>query len=165
MLGPSLMLPDPHACLALSGKTLSGGKRYRIFLIDDHALVLEGLRHLINDCGDLVVCGWERSAAGAVRRVAKTKPDAIVVDISLERSCGLDLIRELHQVVPCVPVVVVTMHDELFYGIRALRAGASGYIMKSQSIEHLADALRAAARGGLYVSEALKREIARLRME
>lgn len=158
------MVPDLPRPFPAQNRIARTGKRYRIFLVDDHAVVLEGLCELINACGDFSVCGQVRSADAAMLEVAKARPDAIILDISLGESCGLTLIEKLQDVVPCVPVVVVTMHDESSYGLRALRAGASGYIMKSQSIDQLVNALRAAVRGRLYISEALKQEVDRLRI-
>jgi DNA-binding NarL/FixJ family response regulator len=108
-------------------------RKSRIFLIDDHPLVREGLVNLINSQRDLVVCGEAEDSAGAITGIAKTRPDIALVDISLKNESGLELVKNLESQFPLVALIVLSMHDEALYAERALRAGARGYVMKRES--------------------------------
>jgi len=127
----------------------------RVFLVEDHTVVRQGIAVLINQQEDLEVCGEAREGPAAVEAILATHPDVALIDITLERGNGLDLIRDLRAVAPQVQVLVMTMHDERLYGERALRAGASGYIMKAEAIERVVHALRLVLEGKLYVSSAM----------
>lgn len=133
--------------------------RRRVFLVDDHPLVREWLTNLINQQADLVVCGDAESAPAALEGVAKTKPEIAIVDISLENSSGLELIKSLKELQPEVGVVVFSMHDELLYAERALRAGAKGYIMKRETTRNVIEAIRRVLQGKLYISAAVAEAI------
>jgi DNA-binding NarL/FixJ family response regulator len=137
----------------------TGSVRRRVFLVDDHAVVRQGIGFLINMQDDLVVCGEANEGPQAMKGVQECKPDTIIVDITLEQGSGLELIKDLRAVAPHVPILVVTMHDERVYGERALRAGASGYITKGQAIEQVIDALRVILDGKLYVSHSMAERI------
>src|SRR2546421_11037930 len=99
----------------------------RIFIVDDHAMFREGLCQLIDREADLAVCGDAADATEALRGIAQSKPDLVIVDISLAGGSGLDLIKTLKAQYEDLPVLVVSMHDEALYAERALRAGAAGY--------------------------------------
>src|SRR5439155_24977624 len=99
------------------------GQKQKVFLVDDHPLVREWLTTLINQQPDLVVCGETESAPRALQAIAQSKPDVAIIDISLEDSSGIELIKTLKQVQPGVLVLVLSMHDESLYAERALRAG------------------------------------------
>ncbi len=99
-------------------------RKRRIFLIDDHPLVREGLANLINGQHDLLVCGEAEDSPGAMTGIAKTRPDAALVDISLKNESGLELVKNLDSQFPLVALIVLSMHDEALYAERALRAGA-----------------------------------------
>lgn len=137
----------------------AANNRRRVFLVDDHPLVREWLTNLINQQSDLVVCGDAESAPAALESVAKTKPDIAIVDISLENSSGLELIKSLKELQPEVGVVVFSMHDELLYAERALRAGAKGYIMKRETTRNVIEAIRRVLQGKLYISAAVAEAI------
>ncbi len=110
---------------------------------------------MIETESDLVVCGevqTEREARAAIRALA---PDVVIVDISLAQGDGLELVRDVHAQRPELPMLVLSMHDELIYGERLLAAGACGYIMKQAASDQLLVALRRVLSGGIYVSEAL----------
>ena len=104
----------------------------RILIVDDHPLFRQGVRQLIDHEPGLSVCGEAADADEAIRLVRETKPDLVLVDISLGGSSGIDLIKSLKADDPELPLLVVSMHDESLYAERALRAGAMGYVMKHE---------------------------------
>jgi DNA-binding NarL/FixJ family response regulator len=104
-----------------------------IFLVDDHPIVRQGLALLINREADLTVCGDAEEAGSALRRIEELKPDLAVVDISLNGPDGLDLLKNIRARHPNLPVLILSMLDESLYAERALRDGASGYIMKQEA--------------------------------
>lgn len=114
---------------------------------------------MIETEADLVVCGevqTEREARAAIRALV---PDAVIVDLSLAQGDGLELVRDVHAQRPDLPMLVLSMHDELIYGERLLAAGASGYIMKQAASDQLLVALRRVLSGGVYLSESLARSL------
>ncbi len=129
--------------------------RRRVFLVEDHTVVRQGIAVLINLQKDLEVCGEAHEGPAAMKAIQELKPDVIVIDITLEQGNGLELIKDLRAVLPGTPVLVVTMHDERVYCERALRAGASGYIMKAQAIDQVIHALRVVLEGKLYLSHSM----------
>ena len=135
--------------------------RRRIFLVDDHPLVREGLTNLINGQNDLIVCGEAEDSSGAIAGIAKTRPDVALIDISLKNESGLELIKNLESQFPLVALIVLSMHDEALYAERALRAGARGYVMKRESTKSVLAAIRRVLEGGVYVSERVVNSMAR----
>ena len=130
-------------------------RKATIFLVDDHPLVREWLTNLIHQQPDLTVCGEAEDASQALRGIAESKPDLAVVDISLEGSSGIELIKSIRALRPPVTVIVLSMHDESVYAERALRAGARGYIMKRETAKRIIVAIRQVLQGKLYLSEPL----------
>ncbi len=125
----------------------------RILLVDDHATVRFGLTQLINQQADVMVCGEAETARDALERVATTKPDLVIVDITLKDSNGLELIKTLAAQFPELPMLVVSMHDESLNAEQALHAGAKGYIMKEEAIEKVLLAIRRILSGKIYLSD------------
>jgi DNA-binding NarL/FixJ family response regulator len=125
----------------------------RIFLVDDHPIVRQGLALLINRESDLAVCGDAEEASSALRQIEELKPDLVVVDISLNGPDGLDLLKNIRGRDQNLPVLILSMMDELLYAERGLRAGANGYIMKQQATEQVLVAIRRILGGEVYVSE------------
>jgi DNA-binding NarL/FixJ family response regulator len=147
--------------MKLGPRTAGAGQR-RVLIVDDHPIVRQGLRRMIETESDLVVCGevqTEREARAAIRALV---PDVVIVDISLAQGDGLELVRDVHAQQPELPMLVLSMHDELIYGQRLLAAGASGYIMKQAASELLLVALRRVLSGDIYVSESLARIMGQL---
>lgn len=145
--------------------TGGGSRARRVLIVDDHPIVRQGLRRMIEPEPDLTVCGEaqnEREARAAIRELA---PDVVIVDISLEQGDGLELVRDVHAQRPQLPMLVLSMHDEAIYASRLLSSGASGYIMKQAASEQLLIALRRVLAGGTYVSEALAAAMAARRPE
>jgi len=141
--------------------TTATPRKRRIFLIDDHPLVREGLANLINGQDDLLICGEAEDSPGAITGIGKTRPDVALVDISLKNESGLELVKNLDSQFPLVALIVLSMHDEALYAERALRAGARGYVMKRESTKSVLAAIRRVLEGGVYVSERVVNSMAR----
>ena len=124
----------------------------KILLVDDHPLVREWLANLINEEPDFEVCGQTATAREALGLVGTLSPRSVVVDISLEGSSGLELIKDIRAIHPKVDTIVLSMHDEMFYAERAMRAGAAGFIMKREATDKVLDAIRTVLHGRLYFS-------------
>jgi DNA-binding NarL/FixJ family response regulator len=127
--------------------------RRSVLLVDGHPVVREGLRVLINQQPDMVVCGEAATVAGALRAIAAHKPDVVITELELPDSNGLDLIKDIRARYPRLPVLVFTARDEGVYAGRALRAGARGCIAKETSAENILRAIRALLGGQMAVSE------------
>ena len=132
----------------------------RIYIVDDHPLVRDWLAALIKQQPDLEYLGQAGDAARALSAMLETPPDVAIVDLTLPGSTGLDLIRNLTEQLPGTQAIVLTMHDELFYVERALRAGARGYVMKHESTNSILDAIRAVQTGHIYANPRLLSTIA-----
>ena len=125
----------------------------RIFIVDDHPIVREGLSLMMNREPDLMVCGEAEEAATALQAITSTRPDFLIVDISLNGPDGLDLLKSIRVRFPNLPVLILSMHDESIYAERALRAGANGYIMKQEATEKVLIAVRQILNQKVYVSD------------
>ncbi len=130
-----------------------GADKKRVFVVDDHPIVRQGLALLINREPDLTVCGEAEDAHTAMQMIAMARPDILVVDISLNGPDGLDLLKDIRVRNLDLPVLILSMHDESIYAERALRAGAQGYIMKQEATEKVLVALRRILSHEIYVSE------------
>lgn len=137
------------------------GHRSRVFIVDDHPLVREGLTNLINGQDDLIVCGEAKDSAQALDGIMKARPDVAIIDISLENESGLELVKQLGNQFPQVALIVLSMHDETLYAERALRAGARGYVMKHETSKSVLASIRRVLGGGVYVSERIVNRMAR----
>ena len=125
----------------------------RIVLVDDHPLVREWLGALIAQQEDLCICGEADDAAGALAVVKATKPNLAIVDLSLKESSGIELIKTLRARFPDLFIIVLSMHDEATYAERAVRAGAQGYVMKTEATDYVVAAIREVLKGKTYLSE------------
>ena len=135
-------------------RTATEDTRRSILLVDDHPAIREGLRGAIEQTKDLMVCGEAGSCAQAMAEVARCKPDAVLLDISLHNSNGLELIKDFrYRYGGKLPILALSMHDEELYAERVLRAGARGYVMKKESMKTLVAALRKILDGGVYLSD------------
>ncbi|HLJ38893.1 MAG TPA: response regulator transcription factor [Steroidobacteraceae bacterium] len=131
----------------------------RILVVDDHPIVRLGIRQMIGAEPDLEICGEAGSAEQALQLAASLRPDLALIDLSLEEGTALGLIRELRQSIPEVEVLVLSMHDEMLFAERVLRAGGRGYIMKQSAIDGLVDAIRQVASGGVYMSPKMTQHV------
>jgi DNA-binding NarL/FixJ family response regulator len=127
--------------------------RRKVFLVDDHAVVRNGLAELLNQSPDLSVVGEAATAEEALEKIESKEPEIAVIDLTLGDMSGLELIKHLKSRFPMLPVLVLSMHDESFYAERCLRAGARGYIMKNEAIEQVEIALRQILDGKVYLSQ------------
>ncbi|HEX5398924.1 MAG TPA: response regulator transcription factor [Verrucomicrobiae bacterium] len=125
----------------------------RIFIVEDHPITRRGLVELINEEPDLKVCGEAGDAARALDAIKSVKPDLALVDITLPRKSGLELVKDIRLWAPGVQILVLSMHDEKLYAERVLRAGGHGYVMKSEGGEKLLQVIRQVLGGKTYVSE------------
>jgi DNA-binding NarL/FixJ family response regulator len=132
-----------------------------VALVDDHPVVRQGLATLIANEQDLHVCGSVGSAAEALDLVRAERPDLAIVDISLQDTSGLELIKRLKAVAPELKVLVSSMHDEALFADRALRAGALGYISKEEAIEEVVTAVRQVLAGKVYLSARMTERLLR----
>ncbi len=131
----------------------------RILLVDDHPIVRQGLAELIDAERDLTVCGTGDSMNAALEQMPSLKPDLVVVDISLRGSNGIELMKNSKWRYPTLKVLMLSMHDAGLYAIRALRAGASGYIMKQEATEKVIEAARKVLDGEIYLSDKMEKKM------
>lgn len=127
----------------------------KIFILDDHPVIIEGLKKMLEGHDDLQVVGTADDAAVATELLTKLKPDLILLDISLKDRSGVDFIKKLKAEFPELLILVYSMHDENVYAERSLRAGAMGYLMKGESSARVLLALRQVLGGGFFFSASL----------
>jgi len=131
------------------------GARFRLLLVDDHPVVLDGYRLMLNAQPDLEVCATAGNVAEALEAVTSELPDLVLVDLTMPGRGGLDLIKDLMVLHPGMKVLVCSMHDEMLYAERALHAGAKGYMTKDSPGSVMLAAIRRVLDGGIYVSDRL----------
>lgn len=131
----------------------------RVAVVDDHPLFRERLCQLINHELDMEVCGEAEGAEQALGLIRSTRPNLAIVDVALKVSSGLELIRSIKALSIGVPVLVLSMHEESVYADRALRAGASGYITKSQEAAEVLTAIRSVLAGKIYLSPEMTNDL------
>ena len=134
-------------------------EKRRILIVDDHAVLRDGLTEMINHSKELRVCGEASSAEEALERIPDCKPDLVLVDLSLPGMNGMDLVKTLKSQHPSIKTLVLSMHEESLYAARSIRAGAKGYIMKRQVAREVEAAIRTVLGGELYLSQKVSREI------
>ena len=136
-------------------RTEKGLNKKKVFIVDDHSIMREGLSEFINRERDFIVCGEAGNASDAFQAIADCKPDIAIVDITLEDSSGIKLTEDLTTYHPDLPVLVLSMHDESLYAERCLKAGAKGYMMKNESSKKIISAMRSIIKGKIYASDNL----------
>jgi len=127
--------------------------------VDDHPIVRHGLTEMINHEKDLMVCGTAEDLRKALEQITALKPDLVVVDISLKGSNGIELLKNIKVRYPKMLVLMLSMHDEALYAVRALRAGAPGYIMKQEATKKVLTAIRQVLAGEIYLSEKMEKKM------
>jgi len=140
----------------------STAKKKRVYLVDDHPIVRQGLIKLIEQEEGLEVCGEAGSVSEALAAIRELDPDVILVDISLEDSNGLELIKLIDDLGLQIPMLVLSMHDESLYAEHALRAGASGYVMKQAASNTLIQAIEKVMEGEIYVSKNMSSQMLKM---
>ena len=138
-----------------SGPPNGGKRKRRVLIVDDHPIVRQGLRRVMENEDDLVVCGEAESARDARTAIKELHPDVVIADISLKQGDGIELVRDVRAHYPTLPILVLSMHDETIYAERMLSAGANGYIMKQAASDQFLASVRRVLDGGIYVSEAV----------
>jgi DNA-binding NarL/FixJ family response regulator len=128
-------------------------KKYRVYVVDDHPIVRQGLGLMINREADMVVCGEAEEAHSALQALTTLQPDVMIVDISLIGPDGIELVKAIRARNVSLPILMLSMHDESTYAERAIRAGANGYIMKQEATEKVLVAIRRILNGGVYLSD------------
>jgi DNA-binding NarL/FixJ family response regulator len=141
-----------------SGTTKAATAKARIVIIDDHSLVRDGLSGLLASRG-FVIAGCAASAAEGLEVIRKAKPDLAILDISLAKTDGLELVKQLKSEMPALPILVISMHDENVYAERVLRAGARGYVMKKEPSERIFAAINEILKGELAISDRVKQDM------
>ncbi len=134
----------------------------QVYLVDDHPIVRQGLIKLIEQEAGLEVCGEAGCVSEALPDIQQQAPDVILVDISLEDSSGLDLIQKIDDLGLQIPMLVLSMHDESLYAEHALRAGASGYVMKQAASNTLIQAIEKVLDGEIYVSKKMSSQMLKM---
>lgn len=129
-----------------------GPEKRRVYLVEDHAVVRQGLAAMINAESDLTVCGGAANIQDALNQIVTSGAQIAVVDLSLADGSGLELIRRLSAAAPMIPVLVLSMHDEKVHAPRALVAGARGYIMKHEATDRVLEGIRTVLSGQRFVS-------------
>lgn len=142
----------------MAGLIRTTGK-HRILLVDDHPIVRQGLGEMINQQRDLEVCGTAEDVGRAMDFIEKSMPELVIADISLKGSNGIELLKNIKVRFPRTLVLVLSMHDESLYAVRALRAGAAGYIMKQEATEKVLMAIRQVLNGEIYLSEKMEKRM------
>jgi DNA-binding NarL/FixJ family response regulator len=138
-----------------------GDDKTRILIVDDHPIVRQGLAELINHEPDLTICGQAEDAREALKIIKESKPNMVIVDISLKETSGMELMKDIEAQYPGVLVLALSMHDESLYAERALRAGAKGYIMKAEATENVVTAIRKVLSGQIYISDRMAAKMVR----
>lgn len=129
-------------------------------IVDDHPIVREGIALFLNTQGEFHLCGEAGSADEALQVLQTCKPDAVIVDLALNKDSGLELIRALARRQPELRLLAMSLYDETVFAERALRAGAHGYLMKQEATASILAALRKVLAGGVYLSEAMHNRLA-----
>jgi DNA-binding NarL/FixJ family response regulator len=130
----------------------SKNRKKRVLIVDDHPIFRFGLAGLITEQSHLEVCGHADSAPIALDSMRRLKPDLVLLDLSLRGTNGIELIKLMKAEEPDLPILVISMHDEAVFGLRALKAGALGYVMKAEAMNHVAEAISKVMLGKIYVS-------------
>jgi DNA-binding NarL/FixJ family response regulator len=124
----------------------------RVMLVDDHPMTREGLAAVIEGQRDLTVCCEASDPAAAMSLLAESTPDLMLTDMTMPGRSGLEFIKDVHAMMPDLPILVLSMHDEMLYAERALRAGATGYLMKDAGAAKVLEVIRIVLNGESYVS-------------
>ncbi len=132
----------------------------RIVVADDHTIVREGLKQLLVASGDLEVAGEAQDGFEVMKRVRELDFDLLLLDMSMPGKSGIELIRQVKGEKPKLRILVLSMHEEHQYAVRAIRAGASGYLTKESASRQLVEAIRKVAAGGAFISSAVAEQLA-----
>jgi len=132
----------------------------KILVADDHSIVRNGLKQIVGDTSDMVVAGEASNGREALNKALKDDYDVVLLDITMPDRSGLDILKEIKSQKPELPVMILSMHPEEQYAVRALKAGAAGYLTKESAPEELIKAMRKVSSGGKYVTSSLAEKLA-----
>ncbi len=132
----------------------------KILIADDHAILRAGIKHLLSEQADLQVAGEAGNGQEVLDQVRGEAWDVLLLDMTMPGKSGIELIKQIKQIAPRLPILILSMHKEDVYAVRALKAGASGYLCKDNAEAQLAEALRKVASGGLYITPAVAERLA-----
>jgi DNA-binding NarL/FixJ family response regulator len=149
------LVPDRDSKTPLN----KGAQVRRCLMVDPHPVFRHGMRQLISRLPDVEVCAEAENAASALDAMRRCKPDVALIEVSMPGTNGIELLKRMLAEEPHLLVLVISVHDEALYALRALRAGAKGYLMKHQAMEAVFDALRKVLDGGIYVSPQLSERL------
>lgn len=135
------------------------GDKSTVYLIDDHPVLVQGLSDLINNQPDMKVVGTTAEWTKALEDFKKQQPEVVLLDITLKNANGIEVLKNLKVQYPNLNVLMLSMHDENLYAMRALKAGAHGYVMKAAPTEEVISAIRHVLKGEVYVSESIARRM------
>ena len=127
----------------------------RIVIADDHAIVREGLKQVLGAAGDMTVTGEAQNGSEVMQRVRADEFDVLLLDMSMPGKSGVELIKQVHNEKPKLRILVLSMHEEEQYAVRALKAGAAGYLTKESASDQLVAAIRKVAAGGAFITAAV----------
>jgi len=132
----------------------------RVLIADDHPIVRQGLKQIIAETSDMIVAEEASNGLEVLNKVGASNCDVVLLDISMPGRNGVDILRQLKDERPRLPVLILSIHPEEQYAVRALRAGASGYLTKESAPDELVAAIRKVSMGGKYVSSSLAEKLA-----
>ena len=135
------------------------GRAAKVLIVDDHPIVRQGLADLVDQEENLTVCGQAGDPGEALAAIKQLSPDMVTIDISLKESSGIELIKDIQNQYPDLPLLAISMHEESLFAERALRAGARGYIMKREATKKVITAIRKVLKGDIYLSEAMATKV------
>ena len=141
--------------------TSTSSRRLRIMLVDDHEIVRQGIRSLIETIPDWMICAEASDGQAALKAAEETRPDLVVLDVSMPNMTGLDVVIQLKKLLPDTEILVLTMHDSERMVAQVLRAGARGYLLKSEAGDELLKALMAVSRHRTYFSASVSETLLR----
>ena len=131
----------------------------RLMVVDDHEVLRQGVRHMLEDQADVTVVAEAEEGAAALERVESARPDVVLLDIRMEGLDGLETLRRLHERWPSLAILIFSMYDDAEYVEEAVRCGASGYLLKTVSTDELARAIRAVSAGTGYLQAEITRPV------
>ncbi len=146
--------------MAISSKAKEGLSMIKIYIIDDHELMREGLKTVLRKHADVQIVGDSDNSHKFLSEIPKSNIDVVILDITLKGEDGLDVLRTIKQQYPKVRVLMLSMHPEERFAVRAIRSGASGYVDKQTASEELVDAIRKVSRGERYITPSLAQRLA-----
>ena len=137
----------------------NGNQRRSIVIVEDHLLFCQGLTNVINYENDLVVIGTADDAQSGLTRIRELNPDLAIIDLTLKNGNGINLTRQLSAEGPDLPVLILSMHDEKIFSEEVIKAGAKGFVMKSENSNTILSAIRCVLSGDYYLSDRMMQKI------